>query len=248
MHIIKTTCNYYLTVYSAFVHVAYSKESVNFDGLDFTSSSRLQKTGTTKAYKAIVDGNADIIFAAKPSQEQLEYAENSRIDLIYVPIGYEAFVFFVNSKNTVQELTMEQIRGIYSGKYKNWREVGGEKTPIIAVQRVDGSGSQTAMAAFMEDEPLMNRPASIIGRAIGYSFRLYVSNLAGKNNLKMLAINGVEPTEENIRNGIYPLMDCFYAVFRADNQKKNVKILIEWILSDEGQYIVEKTGYVPVKN
>lgn len=64
----------------------------------------------------------------------------------------------------------------------------------------------------------------------------------------MIAVDGVYPSEENIRNGTYPITDCFYAIYRIDNQNKNISLLIDWILSDEGQYIVEKTGYVPVNN
>ncbi len=235
-------------IYSAFVNAVYPKESVDFDGFNFTVSSRLQKTGTGTAYKAVVDGNADIIFVAKPSQGQIEYAKNKGVELAYMPFGYEAFVFIVNSENPVESLTSKQIRGIYSGLYKNWRDVRGETSPIIQVQRVEGSGSQTAMVSFMEDTPLMKRPTSIVGRAIGYSFRFYVSDLAGKENVKMIAVDDVYPSEENIQNETYPIIDRFYAVYNVDNQNKNISLFIDWILSEEGQYIVEKTGYVPVKN
>jgi len=233
-------------IYSAFVNATYPEEAVDFDGLDFTVLSCLKKTGTNEAYKAVVDGDADIIFVARPSQRQIEYAQDMGVELVYVPFGYESFVFIVNSENSVESLTSEQIRGIYSGVYKNWYDVGGEDTPIIQVQRVEGSGSQTAMVFFMQDTPLMKRPTNITGRAIGYSFRFYVSDLAGKENVKMIAVDDVYPSEENIRNGSYPITECFYAVYRSDNQNENISILIDWILSDEGQYIVEKTGYVPV--
>ena len=234
-------------IYSAFVNATYPESSVNFDIIDFTPESGLQKTGTGGAYKAIVDGTADIIFVAKPSQAQIQYAESMRVELVYVPIGYEAFVFIVNSKNPVEYLTTEQIQGIYSGKHKNWREVGGENTPIIALQRVDGSGSQTAMTSFMGETALLNRPANIRGRAIGFSFRFYVSDLSGKQNIKMISVDGVHPSKENIRNGTYPIIDSFYAVYRADDENGNIPMFINWILSDEGQYIIEQTGYVPVK-
>jgi phosphate transport system substrate-binding protein len=176
----------------------------------------------------------------------IEYAENMGVELVYVPFGYEAFVFIVNSKNLIDTLTTEQLRGIYSGEYRNWQKVGGENAPIIALQRIEGSGSQTAMLSFMGETHLMKRPASIIGRAIGYSFRFYVSDLAGKENIKMIAVDGVYPSAENIRNETYPITDCFYAVYRADNQNENIPLLIDWILSEEGQLIVEETGYVPV--
>jgi phosphate transport system substrate-binding protein len=233
-------------VYSAFVNATYPKGSVEFDGLDFTAASALQKTGTAEAYRAVVDGGADIIFAAGPSREQMEYARDMGVELAYVPLGYEAFVFIVSARNPVESLTSGQLRGIYSGSYKKWREVGGDSSPIVPVQRVAGSGSQTAMLSFMEGAPLITRPTNFIGRAIGYSFRLYVSDLSGKENVKTLAVDGVNPPAENIRNGTYPVTDCFYAVYRAGNPNGNIPLLLDWALSDEGQDIIEKTGYVPV--
>jgi phosphate transport system substrate-binding protein len=233
-------------IYSAFVNATYPEDSVDFNGVTFNSQSRLQKTGTGPAYEAIVDGSADIIFVAKPSQGQIEYAENKGVELVYEPIGFESFVFIVNSKNPIESLTSEQIHRIYSGEYKNWSDVGGDNFPIIAVQRNDGSGSQTAMESFMQDTELMKGPANIIGKAIGYSFRFYVSDLSGKENIKMLSLDGVYPNEENIRNGEYPVTENFYAVYRADNKNNNIAFMIDWILSDEGQSIIEETGYVPV--
>lgn len=233
-------------IYSSFVNATYPKDSVEFNGLDFTAASSLQKTGTAGAYKAIVEGRADIIFVAKPSQEQMEYAKGMGVELAYVPLGYEAFVFIVSTKNPVESLTSEQLRGIYSGSYKKWHDVGGDDSSIVPVQRVVGSGSQTAMLSFMQGTPLITRPTNIVGRAIGYSFRLYVSDLSGKENVKMIAVDGVYPTEDNIRNGTYPITNCFYAVYRVDNQNENIPLLLDWVLSDEGQDIVEKTGYVPV--
>ena len=233
-----------LPLYSAFMNATYPSGSSEFDRHDFSSSSYLHKRGTSGAYKAIIDGTADIIFVASPSEQQKQYAESAGKHLIYVPIGYEAFVFIVNAKNTVDSLTVEQIRGIYSGTYTNWQQLGGKNAAINALQRVENSGSQTAMISFMENTPLRKRVASLFGQSIGYSFRYYVSDLSGKDNVKMLALNNVYPTEENIRNETYPITDCFYAVYSADNPNENVNLLLDWILSEQGQNIVNETGYV----
>ena len=124
-------------IYSAFVNSIYPEESIEFDGKEFAKTSAIQKQGTPKAYKAIVDGTADIIFCAQPSKEQLEYAKSKNIELELVPIGKEAFVFIVNSKNEISNLTIEQIKGIYKGKYKNWKELGGQNSKIISLQRAE---------------------------------------------------------------------------------------------------------------
>ncbi|MGN0608000.1 MAG: PstS family phosphate ABC transporter substrate-binding protein [Oscillospiraceae bacterium] len=235
-------------IYSAFMNAYYPEGSCEFTGDGFTEESLLQKTGTTGAYKAICDGTADIIFVAQPSEKQLEYAESQGAKLEFVPIGYEAFVFIVNSDNPVDGLTAQQIKDIYSGKIKNWKELGGENTPIIPLQRAENSGSQTAMVSFMGDTPLMEPPAVLFGRSIGYSFRFYVSDISGKQDIKMLSVNGVYPDKESIRNGSYPITDCFYAVYRKDCTNENVTLLIDRILSPEGQDIIERTGYVGITN
>ena len=234
-------------VFSAFVDAVYPEDSVSFDGTDFTKDSALQFHNTRGAYKAVVDGDADIIFCAKPSEEQLAYARENGVELELVPIGYEAFVFIVNNSNPVDDLTIDQVKGLYSGKYRKWSEVGGDNTYIDALQRNKGSGSQTAMLSFMGDVPMRRDIlGALFGRTIGFSFRYYVSGLNKDPNVKMLSINGVYPSEENIANGTYPVSSNFYAVYDAANDSENVKKMIDFILSGEGQQIIKDSGYTPL--
>lgn len=234
-------------VFSGFVNAVYPEDSVIFDGENFTPESSLHYTNTLKAYKAVVDGDADIIFCAEPSADQLAYAKEQGVELEFVPVGREAFVFIVNNDNPVDNLSVEQIRGIYSGKYTSWSEVGGDKTIIDPVQRIEGSGSQSVMVSFMKGTPMKKNLLGFIGRAIGFSFRYYVSGIVDNGGVKMLSVNGVYPDKENISSGKYPITVDFYAVYRKDNSNPNVNSLLDWILSDEGQEIVEKSGYIPVK-
>ncbi|MBQ9112092.1 MAG: substrate-binding domain-containing protein [Clostridia bacterium] len=233
-------------VFSGFVHALYPEDSVEFDGADFTENSALQMNNTRDAYKKIVDGDTDIAICAKPSAEQLAYAEEQGVELEFVPIGREAFVFLVNKQNPVDSLTVDQIRGIYSGEYTNWAHVGGEHTPIGALQRNEGSGSQTAFLGFMGDVPVKTDRNTFLGSAIGFSFRYYVEDVVQNGNVKMLSLNGVYPNEENIKNGTYPIINEIYAVYRTDNDNPNVPAVIDWILSEEGQAIIEETGYVGI--
>lgn len=233
-------------VFSAFVNAVYPETSCSFDGESFTPESALQYTNTRGAYKSVVDGTADIIICASPSEAQLAYAKEKGVQLEFVPIGCEAFVFIVNKENPVDNLTVEQVRGIYSGKYKNWSEIGGENTPIAALQRNEGSGSQTAMISFMNGEEIKAKN-SVFGRAIGFSFRFYVEGIVEDGNIKMLSLDGVYPNAENIRNKTYPIVGEIYAVYRKDNENENVPRLIDWMLSEEGQKIIEESGYIGIK-
>lgn len=235
-------------MYSAFVNAIYPKDSVSFDGKDFSSDSAMQYTNTRGAYKAVVDGTADIIFCAKPSQEQLEYAKQKGVELKMVPIGFEAFVFIVNKQNPVDDLTTDQVKGLYSGKYSKWSEVGGDDTYIDAVQRNKGSGSQTSMLAFMNGTDMKKSfIGALVGRSIGYTFRYYVKSMASNDNVKILSLNGVYPDEKTVASGEYPLSSNFYAIYNAANKNENVTKMIDFILSDKGQQIVQQSGYIPLK-
>lgn len=242
-------------VYASIIECVYPKGSVtyeggvfsddNFYGENFASDSKMQYKNTVRGYKAIVDGETDILFCAGPSPEQKQYAEEQGVELVYVPVGLEAFVFFVNENNPVENLTTQQVRDIYGGKYKNWSQVGGPNRVINPVTRLEGSGSQSAMNAFMGDTKIAPKsPFAITGGSIGFSFRYYMNGIVGNENVKMLSLNGVDPTAENIQNGTYPIITKFYAIYRADNKNENIPLLIDWLLSDEGQTLIEESGYV----
>ena len=244
-------------VYAAIIDNVYPVGSVtflggtfsddNFYGENFAEDSKMQYKNTVLGYQAIVDGTTDILFCAAPSDEQIQYAEDNGVELIYVPIGLEAFVFFVNENNPVDGLTVEQIRGIYAGDYTNWAQVGGADRVINPVTRLPGSGSQSAMEAFMGDRTIgVKSPLAITGASIGFSFRYYLDGIVGNKAVKMLALNGVDPSPENIQNGTYPVVVPFYAIYRADNPNPNIVVLIDWLLSEEGQRLIAESGYVGI--
>lgn len=246
-----------LPVYAAFVDAVYPVGSVtyeggtfsddNYYGENFATDSKMQYKNTVRGYQAVVDGETDILFCAVPSQEQRQYAQEQGVELVYVPIGLEAFVFFVNENNPVDDLTVEQIRDIYGGTYTNWSQVGGADRTINPVTRLVGSGSQSAMDSFMGEREIAPKSLlAVTGASIGFSFRYYMDGIVGNQKVKMLSLNGVYPSAENIQNGTYPIIAQFYAIYRVDNDNPNIPVLIEWILSEEGQTIIEKSGYVPI--
>lgn len=238
-------------VFSGFVNAVYPADSVHFDGESFTSDSALQYSNTRGAYKGIVDGTVDIAICVAPSEEQLAYAREQGVELVFTPIGREAFVFFVNEDNPVDGLTTDQLRGIYAGEYRTWSEVGGDNTHIAVLQRNEGSGSQSALLNFMGDTPVKTDYFTFMGRSIGFSFRFYVEGMVGQDSpeggVKLLALDGVYPNTENIKNGSYPIVNELYAVTRKGETNPNVQAFVDWMLSDEGQAIVEGSGYVRVE-
>ena len=218
-------------------------------------------SGTTEAYNRLIAGDADVIVVAQPSAGQMEAAKAAGVELVMTPLGREAFVFFVNADNPVTGLTQQQIRDIYTKTITNWREVGGRNQAITPYQRPDGSGSQTAMLAqVMKGVPLASPPREEVAEgmggvlsqvatyrnvssAIGYSFRWYATVMNPNAGIKLLAVDGVAPTPETIRDGSYPLTGTFYAVTRA-NPSPNTTALVDWLTSPEGQALIEQVGYV----
>ena len=219
----------------------------NYYGENFAPDSKMQYKNTVRGYKAIVDGETDILFCAAPSDAQIAYAEEQGVELVYVPVGLEAFVFFVNADNPVESLTVDEIRSIYAGDIQNWSAVGGANRVINPVTRLEGSGSQSMMDAFMGDTPIGGKsPFAMFGGAIGFSFRYYLDDMVDNSGVKMLSVNGVYPSRDNIRSRTYPIIAQFYAIYRADNENENIPLLIDWILSEEGQALIEACGYTAI--
>lgn len=245
-------------VYSAFVNAVYPNTTKLHDGI-------FEYNNTPDGYRLLAEKETDIFIGVYPSDEQRAYAEENQTTFEYTPIGTEAFVFFVHKDNPITNLTTEQIKDIYSGKITNWKDVGGKNEKIAAFQRNEGSGSQSMLKRFMGDTPITDAPTEMVNdlmagiieqvadyksktNSIGFSFRYYVEGIIKNPDIKMISIDGAAPTSENIRNGSYPVLTPIYAVTYKENQNGNVDKLLEWILSDEGQYIINETGYVGIKN
>ena len=245
-------------VYSAFVNAVYPNTTKLHDGI-------FEYNNTPDGYRLLAEKETDIFIGVYPSDEQKAYAEENQTTFEYTPIGTEAFVFFVHKDNPITNLTTKQIKDIYSGKITNWKDVGGKNEKIAAFQRNEGSGSQSMLKRFMGDTPITDAPTEMVNdlmagiikqvadyksktNSIGFSFRYYVEGIIKNPDIKMISIDGAAPTSENIRNGSYPILTPIYAVTYKENQNSNVDKLLEWILSDEGQYIINETGYVGIKN
>ena len=246
-------------VYASFVQAVYPQSDYNpfYRGI-------VMCTQTHRAYENLINGNVDIIFCAEPSRNQIAQAAERGLEFILTPIGIDAFVFFVNHMNPINNISSKQIQGIYSGEITNWEDVGGENAVIIPYQRPKDSGSQTILEnIIMRDTPIMESlKENVVGgmggvvervsdyknytNAIGYSFLFFTTEMVRNDEIKLLSIDGIIPSRETIQSNKYPFSGTFYAI-TTGNETENVKRFIEWILSEEGQYLVERTGYIPIK-
>jgi len=205
----------------------------------------------------------DLLIVTEPSEEELSLAEQAGVSLVVRPICYDAFVFITHVDNPVDSLTLDQVRGIYSGRFTNWSQVGGEDMPIVAFQREENSGSQTGMINLVMGDTPMLPPETVevvwgMGQlietvaeyrndsaSIGYTYKYYIDNLYRNDSIKILNIEGVAPDGANLRSGSYPLAACYYSVIRAGEETAPAGLFTDWMLSREGQKCIEQAGYVP---
>lgn len=249
-------------LYSGLAEAVYP-DTVQYETTDKNPMPVLAFTNTPGSYYRLIHNQCDLIFVAQPSDEQLADAAEAGVELELTPIATEAFVFFVNGSNPLEGLTVDQIREIYSGKITSWDELGVSGIgDIIPYQRPKNSGSQTALEKLMGDVPLME-PLSeedddwgmggiveAVGYrntsdALGFSFRFFLTTMMD-TDVNLLALNGVQPTEETIANGTYPIIAEIYAVSRKGETNPNVQALLDWLRSDQGKELIRRSGYVPI--
>lgn len=235
-----------------------------FTGIDI-NDVEIEHSKTHNAYINLINGNTDLIIVTYPSEDEKKLAENKGVELEIVPIVKEAFVFFVNKDNPVENLTLSQIQNIYSGKIKNWKDVGGTDNKILAFQRPENTSSQTGMLEIVMQGTKMMEPktetisqsvADIVDvvsdydnglNSIGYSYYYYATTMYTTDTMKLLSVNGIKPTYENIQTGLYNLQTAYYAVIRKDEpEKSNTRKLLNAMMSEEGQNIAKEAGYVQI--
>ena len=234
----------------------------NFTGTDINEID-VKHNKTQEAYANLISGEADLILVTYPSEEEEKLAKENNVELEIVPIVREAFVFFVNKENPVEELTLKQIQDIYSGKIKNWKEVGGKDSQILVYQRPENSESQSGMLELVMQgikitnpveenvEESMTDIVNVIAdydnkeSAIGYSYYYYLSTMYTKDSIKLLGVNGVKPTYENIKNGLYDIQTAYYAVIKKDEPTDSpARKLLNAMKSERGQSVAKEAGYV----
>ena len=218
-------------------------------------------------YAMLADGDyaADLLLVYEPSDQTKADIKNNKVKLTSEKIGLDALVFLENAGNRADKLTTAQLQDIYSGKIRNWSQVGGADKEIAAFQRVENSGSQTLMKKLvmkgirMQQAPSYKTPSEMgqlienvasysnAENAIGYSVYFYARNMYSMPNLKFVSVDGAQPSPQTIRDGSYPFVNPFYAVIRSDEPADSyAKKLYDWLASAPGQQLIEKLGYVPV--
>lgn len=238
----------------------------NSEEMDFIRSRLPYNNITHNSFLNLIENKSDlIIIQRKISDEEKEYAEEQGVTLLEKPIAVNALTFIVNQSNPVDNLSIDQIRVIYTGKITNWNEVGGEDAAITAyLQPSDIETGELFNPMVMDGQPTSSLPELsrdwfnipeyyfIRDNKKGLTYTsFYHSDFLfspiAPSFSKTVGVNDVTATRENILNGTYPYVTNVYAAVRSDIDKSSVAYKIyEFLTTDEGQSLVDESGYIPL--
>ena len=236
---------------------------------DTLTASNFAFSDTESGYKKLMNGQIDFLFATEPSQSVLNLAGTAGIEFEMVPVAREGFVFVVNRSNPIDSIKISDIQKIYNGQIKNWSQIGGENLDIKAFQKTETSATQTemrntVMKSLTMVEPLMSSFNSkeygnitdLIAtfdnskEALGYCFYhdamlWYNTDENNPNGTKLLQIDGISPSYENLKDGKYPFVSTYYLVTVKNKEKtEQMEVFENALFSERGTNIVKEAGYV----
>ncbi len=211
--------------------------------------------GSGTGISALINGTTDICNSSRPMKQSEIKKLKERFGTVGVeiPCAKDGLSVYVHEGNPVTDLTIPQIRDIYTGKITNWKDVGGDDAKIILYSRENNSGTYV----YFKDNVLkgadyspscQNLPgtAAVVNaiskdrNGIGYGGAAY-----GKG-IREVKVNGVAPTAENVKSGKYPITRYLY-IYLRNKPTGEIKKFIDWVLSPDGQTIVKEVGYFPVR-
>nr|MBC7245024.1 PstS family phosphate ABC transporter substrate-binding protein [Chloroflexota bacterium] len=222
--------------------------------------------GSGTGIAAMINGMVDIANASREMKpEEIAAAKANGINPVEFTVARDAIAVVVHPSNPVQQLTLQQISDIYTGKITNWRQVGGENRPIVLLSRESNSGTyvyflENVIRLGKKESTLLFSPETLLmpssegiscevrqnPNAIGYDGLGYVTP-----DQKVIAVaedDGgpyVLPSVETVNDGTYPIARPLY-MYTAGEPRGQIKAYLEWILSD-GQALVSQLGFVPLK-
>lgn len=208
-------------------------------------------TGSSDGVKGADDGTYMLGTASREIKE-----DEKAWELTEKIFAYDGIAVVVHPSNdAVADITTEQIAQIFRGEITNWSEVGGANAPIVVVSREDGSGTRGAFEELLGFEDALTKDATIAEgngnvqstvagneNSIGYVSFTYIDD-----TVKALTVEGVAPTVEDVLNKTYPISRPFVMIYHEDNLSDAAKAYIEFLMSADGQQIVEDEGGIPVE-
>jgi len=225
--------------------------------------STIQVTGggSGTGIAALINGGTDICEASRPmkdKEKEQALARHGR-DVKEIPVAMDGIAIYVHQSSHIQSITQDQLKGIYTGKITNWRDLGGTDGKIVAYSRENNSGTYVffkehvlANDDFARDIQTLPGTAAVVNAvskdpaSIGYGGIAYTSGIKAVPVSRDAASQPIAPSLDSVQSGTYPLSRnlFFYTIGEPAGM---AKAFIDWVLSPEGQKICESVGYYPLK-
>ncbi len=218
--------------------------------------------GSGTGIAALINGTTDVAESSRPMKdaEKASVKEKRGKDVLELPVAVDGLAVYVNDANPIQDLTLAQIKSIYTGAVKNWKDVGGRDERIILYSRENNSGTYVYFkehvlenADYYPTAQTLPGTAAVINavakdtRGIGYGGIAYGKGIKHLRIKKDANSPGVEPTMENVLAARYPISRYLYWYLAGQPAGDTLK-LCQWVMSADGQSVVEKVGYYPLSN
>lgn len=216
--------------------------------------------GSGVGITALIDGDTDIAMASREMKDaEISNAKLKGVEPIETTIAHDGIAVIVNPANPVNRLTFAQVRGIFNGTISNWKEVGGSDIQITVISRDSSSGTyeyfkEHVLAGdnFRQDALTQAATGAIVQSvsqnkgAVGYVGIAYLNPSTKAVELSMDGTNFAIPTVANVKSGEYPLARALY--YYTNGQPEGaVADFMDYVLSAQGQAVVEDAGYIPVR-
>jgi phosphate transport system substrate-binding protein len=222
---------------------------------------QVQGGGSGTGISALINGTTDICEASRAMKdaEKKQLEEKAGKPPTEIVVAKDGLSVYVNDTNNLAELSMPQLKAIFTGKVTNWKEIGGPDSKISVYSRENNSGTYVFFKEHvLENADYTARAQTLPGtaavvnavvkdkNAIGYGGAAYAKGLKILKIKKDDKAVSIAPSEKTVKDGSYPLSRPLFFYTRQDVQGEG-KAFIDWVLSAQGQGIAEKVGYFPVK-
>ena len=216
--------------------------------------------GSGVGLAALINGTTDIAESSRPIKdaEKDQVLQKRAQPTFELPVALDGLAVYVHEQNPLTELTLEQLKKIYTGALKNWKDVGGRDERIILYGRENSSGTYVYFkehvlenADYYPTTQTLPGTAAVINavskdiRGIGYGGIAYSKGVKALKVKRNASTPGVEPTLENVQKNIYPVSRFLYW-YLAGQPKDQIKKLTDWVMTAEGQSVVNDVGYYPL--
>lgn len=227
------------------------KIAEEYENRNKDTSIEINQVGSSAGIKDTMNGVSELGMSSRDLKSEEAAEVNGTV------IAYDGIALIINKNNPVENITLEEIKEIYTGKITNWKEIdGGLDWPIVILSREDGSGTRGAFEQIVgyKSEELLDRATITDGsgsikntvagnkNAIGFVSFEYLDETVGA-----LKVEGVMPEAELVKSGEYKLSRPFILTSKDTTITDNSKKLMEYILSDEGQKIVVENKLITIK-